>query len=276
MDSDAEDEADDMDADQHPDVRNTQRRADQRISRDDEFDESEDEEMDEANGIRRQPGAMRQRNISIMDYKNPHADADIDLDEEGEPVLVSRTNGDALAGTGSREENRRIAEEKADAALSPKSNSSRNSSVLGSPSITQPRALNGQTPISRESSQGVAPLAADEGVDEAEEDDMEMDMDIDNSDEGDDESEGDRSAPQAFPTTSLEQPITLYSSPSAKEERSPPQSPVPRPQSVVNTKEDVEMADQPAAMEVEEPKEQAKEDEAAAVSGGSTEEAKME
>ena len=44
MDSDAEDEADDLDADANPDVRMTQRQQDKRIVRDDEFEESDHEE----------------------------------------------------------------------------------------------------------------------------------------------------------------------------------------------------------------------------------------
>lgn len=231
MDSDAEDEADDLDADTNMDVRNTQRRADQRVSRDEEFDESEDEEMDEANGIRRQPGATRQRNISIMDHKNPHADDDIDLDSEGEAVLVSRTNGDALEGTGSREENRRIAEEKADAALSLKSASSRGSSTPGSP--TTAHATNGQL------SSTAADEMADEAADEADEDDIEMDMDIDEGTASDKDDSDDDAYPSQPAVISTENPVAT--SPSLKDEKTPAESPAPVAQAA--TDPDVDMED---------------------------------
>ncbi|KAF2093777.1 histone deacetylase, partial [Rhizodiscina lignyota] len=71
LDSDAEDAADDEDADANPDVRYTQRTWDAKITRDDEFDDSEDEEMNEQNGVRRQPGQKRRR--GIMDFQNPNA-----------------------------------------------------------------------------------------------------------------------------------------------------------------------------------------------------------
>jgi histone deacetylase 1/2 len=167
MDSDAEDEADDMDADANPDTKLTQREADKRIARDDEFYDSEDEEMNERNGIHRQPGQQRSRNIGIMDYENPHADADIDVDENGEPVVVPGAAGNGLVGSGSREENKRIADQKAEAALSPN----------GSSSGSAGRAANGEA--SRASS-GEPDVEA-EGEGEVDE------MDVDEGSEGDDE-----------------------------------------------------------------------------------------
>lgn len=56
-------ELDDLDEDENKDVRNTNRRWDQAITRDDELDESDDEDMNAANGISRQPGAERRKNI---------------------------------------------------------------------------------------------------------------------------------------------------------------------------------------------------------------------
>jgi histone deacetylase 1/2 len=167
MDSDAEDEADDADADANPDTRLTQLQADKRITRDDEYYESEDEEMNERNGIRRQPGQQRSRNIGIMDYENPHADADIDVDENGEPIVVPGANGNGLVGSGSREENKRIADQKAEAALSPN----------GSSSGSAERAVNGEQ--SRASTN--EPDAEVEGEGEGDE------MDVDEGSEGDDE-----------------------------------------------------------------------------------------
>jgi histone deacetylase 1/2 len=236
MDSDAEDEADDLDADLNPDVRNTQHRMDQRIERDDEFEDSEDEEMNEANGIRKQPGQTRQRNIGIMDYKNPHADADIDIDEDGEPIIVAGANGDTLVGTGSREENRRIADEKADAALSP-NESTPESSAPASPTARQ-SAVNGD--LSRDDS----PEA--QAADEADVEDMDVDIDEDEGfgdeeeesedegrddmDEGDvdvngerdeEEEEADGDAGHKYP----QDPEMDHSSPNLKGELTPPESP---------------------------------------------------
>jgi histone deacetylase 1/2 len=238
MDSDAEDEGDDLDADEQPDVRNTQRRMDQRIERDDEFEESDDEELEEANGIRRQPGAVRQRNIGIMDYTNPHADMDIDIDEDGEAVLVDpleETNGD----TGSREENQRIENEKANAALSP--SPTPESSAPNSPSANQ-SAVNGG--LSRRSS----PDALD--ADEADVEDM--DMDDDERPEEDDESIDVDSDDEAAPAgvTVVPEPETAASTPSRTGDITPPESSIvaqPTAETTTVATEDVEMADEPPA-----------------------------
>ncbi|KAL8936401.1 MAG: hypothetical protein Q9211_004210 [Gyalolechia sp. 1 TL-2023] len=68
---------DDLDKDTHPDQRKTKRQWDSYIERDDELSASEDEEENERNGVRRQPGMKRRRNI--MNYQNPIAAPD---DEE--------------------------------------------------------------------------------------------------------------------------------------------------------------------------------------------------
>jgi histone deacetylase 1/2 len=70
-----EDRLDDEEADAEAskDRRYNQRLWDKKTERDDEFEESDDEDMNEANGIKRQPGAQRRR--GIMDYSNPHAPA---------------------------------------------------------------------------------------------------------------------------------------------------------------------------------------------------------
>src|SRR5690349_7756169 len=78
---DDEAELDDLDEDENKDVRSTKRRWDQRITREDEFEESDDEEENLANGgvSRPQNGASKRRNI--MDYKNAHSAAsDIEMD----------------------------------------------------------------------------------------------------------------------------------------------------------------------------------------------------
>ncbi len=74
-----EDILDDEDEDNNKDARNTTRRWDKHITRDDELDESDDEEEARANGVLPQNGVKKRRNIG--DYKNPHAAAsDIEMD----------------------------------------------------------------------------------------------------------------------------------------------------------------------------------------------------
>jgi histone deacetylase 1/2 len=65
-----EDEAelDDMDEDQNPDKRNTQHRFNKYVEKPGELSDSEDEEMNEANGVRKQPGSRKRRNR--LDYRN--------------------------------------------------------------------------------------------------------------------------------------------------------------------------------------------------------------
>jgi len=130
MDEEAEDEADDLDADENTDVRYTQRQMDKQIEREDEFEESEDEDANAAMSIRRQPDELRRRN-RITDFPNMHADADIDIDDDGNEYMTSGINGEITMGDGSREENRRIADEKADAALSPSPDPKLSPSPLG-------------------------------------------------------------------------------------------------------------------------------------------------
>jgi histone deacetylase 1/2 len=62
----------DLDADTNKDTRVTQRQWEQKVARDDEFEESDDEEMAEANGVYKTNGKRK----GIMDYKNPHAPRD--------------------------------------------------------------------------------------------------------------------------------------------------------------------------------------------------------
>ena len=65
-----EDEAelDDLDDDQNQDKRNTQHRFNKYIEKPGELSDSEDEEMNEANGVRKQPGSPKRRNR--LDYRN--------------------------------------------------------------------------------------------------------------------------------------------------------------------------------------------------------------
>lgn len=90
-----EDILDDLDEDENKDARNTKRRWDQHVERDDEFEDSDDEEIAESNGVRPQNGNKR-RNIS--DFPNPNAVAsDIEM-ESGVPTPdVPKEINDAVA-----------------------------------------------------------------------------------------------------------------------------------------------------------------------------------
>ncbi|KAL8731220.1 MAG: hypothetical protein Q9181_004379 [Wetmoreana brouardii] len=92
---------DDLDEDTHPDQRKTKRQWDRYIERDDELSASEDEEENERNGVRRQPGMKRRRNI--MNYQNPTAAPD---DEEivNGTVSPSGANGKDMANGGSAQD----------------------------------------------------------------------------------------------------------------------------------------------------------------------------
>lgn len=68
MDDEADDILDDLDEDENKDKRFTQRRFDQYVEKPGELSDSEDEEENAANGIRRQPNALRRRNQT--NYRN--------------------------------------------------------------------------------------------------------------------------------------------------------------------------------------------------------------
>ncbi|KAL8697542.1 MAG: hypothetical protein Q9201_007072 [Fulgogasparrea decipioides] len=88
---------DDLDEDTHPDQRKTKRQWDKYIERDDELSASEDEEENERNGVRRQPGMKRRRNI--MNYQNPTAAPD---DEEIANGAVSPSGANGKQNGGAR------------------------------------------------------------------------------------------------------------------------------------------------------------------------------
>lgn len=92
MDDEADAEMDDLDEDDNPDTRRTQRRWDKYVERDGELSDSEDEEENLRNGVLRQPGATRRRNI--MDYQNPNAVPD---DSMKSPTTSSSTGQDSNA-----------------------------------------------------------------------------------------------------------------------------------------------------------------------------------
>lgn len=68
MDDEADDVLDDLDEDENKDKRFTQRRFDQYVEKPGELSDSEDEEESAANGVRRQPNALRRRNQT--NYRN--------------------------------------------------------------------------------------------------------------------------------------------------------------------------------------------------------------
>lgn len=97
MDDEADAVLDDADEDEHKDTRYTRRRWDKYVEKDGELSESEDEEENQRNGVHRQPGIRRRRNI--MDYQNPTINPDDDEDPSGAvtPVHNRRRLGDDLA-----------------------------------------------------------------------------------------------------------------------------------------------------------------------------------
>ncbi|KAL8822405.1 MAG: hypothetical protein Q9191_006856 [Dirinaria sp. TL-2023a] len=68
LDDEADAMLDDEDEDEHKDQRWTKRRWDKYVEKEGELSESEDEEENERNGVRRQPGTRKRRNM--MDYQN--------------------------------------------------------------------------------------------------------------------------------------------------------------------------------------------------------------
>ncbi|KAJ5933888.1 Histone deacetylase RPD3 [Penicillium verhagenii] len=114
MDDEADDVLDDLDEDENKDKRFTQRRFDQYVEKPGELmSDSEDEEENAANGIRRQPGAMRRRNQT--NYRNlddsgldsgmaTPADASSVGDGDMDPIMdtsmtdIPRTEPETLTG----------------------------------------------------------------------------------------------------------------------------------------------------------------------------------
>jgi len=88
MDSDAEDEAIDLDADTNQDARKSQLTRDRSIARDNEFEDSDDDDP-ELNSATRQALARKSR---ITDYVNPFADKDGPDDDD---FVMSGANGGA-------------------------------------------------------------------------------------------------------------------------------------------------------------------------------------
>lgn len=88
LDDEADAILDDADEDENKDSRWTKRRWDKYVEKEGELSESEDEEENERNGVRRQPGTRKRRNM--MDYQN----------------LAGGLNGDEEMGSGAVSEKR--------------------------------------------------------------------------------------------------------------------------------------------------------------------------
>ena len=94
MDDEADAILDDLDEDENQDTRNTKRRWDKYVEKDGELSESEDEDENDRNGVRRQPNALKRRNI--MDYQNDNALPDDEemINDEDSPARGRSRNGD--------------------------------------------------------------------------------------------------------------------------------------------------------------------------------------
>lgn len=95
-DEDPDSVLDDLDEDDHKDQRYTKRRWDKYIEKDGELSESEDEDENDSNGVRRQPGARKRRNM--MDFQNP--DAVMDDEELGSGAVSPQRGRSRQRGTG--------------------------------------------------------------------------------------------------------------------------------------------------------------------------------
>lgn len=95
-DEDPDNILDDLDEDEHKDQRYTSRRWDKYVEKDGELSESEDEDENENNGVRRQPGVRKRRNI--MDYQN----ADAVMDDVDLPSGAVSPHGDRVRERASR------------------------------------------------------------------------------------------------------------------------------------------------------------------------------
>jgi histone deacetylase 1/2 len=98
MSDEEEAELDDLDADENPDVRMTQRQWEKStVRQQDELYESDDDEMAQANGVYKNGKTRR----SILDHPNPHADADMD---SGIATPVKNGNGTVVASNETADE----------------------------------------------------------------------------------------------------------------------------------------------------------------------------
>ena len=97
MDDEADAIMDDEDEDEHKDQRMTKRRWEKYVEKDGELSESEDEEENQRNGVHRQPGTRKRRNL--MDYENPNAVSE-DEDRLGGSNRARSRDSDKVNGVG--------------------------------------------------------------------------------------------------------------------------------------------------------------------------------
>jgi len=103
MNDDDEAALDDLDEDENSDRRLTQRRFDKRVEKNGELSDSEDEDMNEANGIRKQPSTKKRRAIlnyrHIMDVNDSGLDSGVGTPLAGSslPDVDEDTNMDEAA-----------------------------------------------------------------------------------------------------------------------------------------------------------------------------------
>lgn len=95
-DEDPDSMLDDLDEDEHKDQRYTKRRWDKYVEKDGELSESDDEDENDSNGVRRQPGARKRRNM--MDFQNP--DAVMDDEDLGSGAVSPRRGRSRQRGAG--------------------------------------------------------------------------------------------------------------------------------------------------------------------------------
>ena len=95
MDDEADAVMDDEDEDEHKDQRMTKRRWEKYVEKDGELSESEDEEENQRNGVHRQPGMRKRRNM--MDYQNANALSD-DEDRLGGSNRARSRDSDKVNG----------------------------------------------------------------------------------------------------------------------------------------------------------------------------------
>ncbi|KAI1209611.1 uncharacterized protein F4807DRAFT_425587 [Annulohypoxylon truncatum] len=115
MSDEEEAELDDLDEDENKDVRMTQRQWEQRIERDNEYEESDNEELDRANGVHRNGSARR----TFLDYRNSDAEVDSGVATPAngtvESVIKSKETDDIVM-----EDVDKAPDPEADAAVAPK------------------------------------------------------------------------------------------------------------------------------------------------------------
>ncbi|KAI0895454.1 hypothetical protein F4806DRAFT_469264 [Annulohypoxylon nitens] len=115
MSDEEEAELDDLDEDENKDVRMTQRQWEQRIERDNEYEESDNEDLDRANGVHRNGSTRR----TFADYRNSDVEVDSGVATPAngttESVIKSKETDDVVM-----EDADKVPEPEADAAVASK------------------------------------------------------------------------------------------------------------------------------------------------------------